>query len=75
MEINGTMRLLVWNLEWARPNTTKGRIIQSLLDEWKPDVAVLTETAGGWFGGSGHTALSAAGYGYRAEPWKRKAIL
>jgi len=45
------MRFPIFYLEWGWPGTTKGRVIESLLDEWNPNVAVLTNTASGWFGG------------------------
>lgn len=69
-----TVRIVNWNLEWAKGNTPKGRAIQDRIAEIQPHVACLTESHTNFYA-TGSVITSDADYGYGDEGTRRKVVL
>ncbi len=68
-------RVLVWNVEWARAGTDRGREIQRLVAEARPDIICLTEGYADLLPDDGQSIESDSDYGYRITEGRRKVIL
>lgn len=69
-----TVRIVNWNLEWAKGNTPKGRAIQDRIAEIQPNVACLTQSHTNFYA-TGSVITSDADYGYGDEGTRRKVVL
>lgn len=78
MKVDGKsneLRVLNWNLEWAKPGSPRGNAIQRIIDECAPDLACLTEAYVGFWGEDGYWAEAAADYGYKIIAGRRKVMI
>jgi hypothetical protein len=62
-----TVRVGVWNAQWAAPGTERGRETIRLLGSLACDVLCVTEVALGLLVPTGHVIDSEADYGYFAS--------
>ncbi len=70
-----TLRLLNWNLEWAKPNSKRGRILLDTIVSQKPDIICITEGYLDLLPVDGHLITSTADYGYKLVQGRRKVLL
>jgi endonuclease/exonuclease/phosphatase family metal-dependent hydrolase len=70
-----TLRLLLWNLEWATPRSPRGRRIRSTVAGLAPDVVCLTEATSDMLPEAGFTIDAHPDYGYGATGERRKVLL
>lgn len=70
-----SLRITVWNAEWASPASRRGPRIRDLLAALQPDLICLTEAAAAILPSGGHTITSEADYGYPLHPGRRKVLL
>lgn len=68
------LRVLSWNLEWATPRSTRGRLLRERIDSLGADIVCLTETSEALIGDVGHVVTAGADWGYRAAAGRRKAL-
>ena len=57
-----TIKLINWNVEWAKPDTPRGSKVLDIIRGHHPNVACITETFADQFE-MGHTICSAPDYG------------
>ena len=69
------LSILNWNIEWAKPDSKRGKIIKKKINELSPDIICLTETYHDFLKESGYTILSHADYGYKNTDGKHKVML
>ena len=69
------MKLLIWNTEWAKPNSTREIIIKEIVAEISPDIICITEGYIESWQDFGHTISSNEDYGYKIHQGRRKVIL
>jgi endonuclease/exonuclease/phosphatase family metal-dependent hydrolase len=69
-----TLRLVNWNVEWARGSRPTGEAIKARVAEVQPHVICLTESHADFFQ-SGHVITSEADYGYGDQGSRRKVVL
>ena len=69
------MNILVWNTEWAKPNSQKEIEILRIFDDLKPDITCITEGYIQTWKDKGFCISSEEDYGYMIENGKRKVIL
>jgi endonuclease/exonuclease/phosphatase family metal-dependent hydrolase len=64
--------LLNWNLEWAAPDSPRGKTIRDTITDSAADIVCLTETQEIFPSGEGHAAFSQTDYGYpiKDDRWK-----
>lgn len=72
---SGSMRVLLWNLNWALPGTAAGRLVRDLVLQYDPDIACFPEAVQPFFDFGGFVVTSAADYGYRHDGTRRKVVL
>lgn len=70
-----SLRITVWNAEWALPGSHKGAAIGEILAALEPDLICLTEAVPALLPPGGHTITSEADYGYPLKPGRRKVFL
>jgi endonuclease/exonuclease/phosphatase family metal-dependent hydrolase len=70
-----TVRVGVWNAQWASPGTERGRETIRLLESLACDVLCVTEVAFGLLEPTGHVIDSEADYGYPRVGNRRKVVL
>lgn len=70
-----TLRLLNWNVEWARPDAKKSGAIRERIAAENADVICLTEVDPDFLAGDGYLVSSEANYGYASKSWRRKVVL
>lgn len=69
------VRVLTWNLEWARPSGVRGARAQRQIDALDPDVMALTEVHLASLPDDANTIWADADYGYDGPPDRRKVGL
>jgi exonuclease III len=69
------LSVVVWNVEWARPNSDRGRLIRKCIEEANPDVLCVTEGFTELLPDSGHVIESHPDYGYQIHKGRRKVML
>lgn len=69
------IRVLVWNVEWARTRSGRGREIRRRIEEETADVVCVTEGFAEVLPESGHLIDSDPDYGYRVHEGRRKVLL
>ena len=70
-----SLRLVNWNVEWAKPSSPRGAEVLRLVHGHFPGVVCLTETHDGLLSQEGHTIGSQPDYGYTLKEDRRKVIL
>lgn len=69
------LRVLVWNVEWARPQGPRGREIRHRIEDADADVVCITEGFRRLLPEFGHVVESDPDYGYPIREGRRKVIL
>jgi exonuclease III len=69
------MKILNWNIQWAKPGTRRELIIQEIVAEESPDVICITEGYLQSWSTHKHVIASRENYGYRIHEGRRKVIL
>ena len=69
------VRVLTWNLEWARPSGVRSARAQRQIDALDPDVMALTEVHLAALPDDANTIWADADYGYGGPPERRKVGL
>lgn len=70
------VRILSWNLAWARGSTTRGQLLLAQICKVDPDIAVLTEVTIPFVEKmGGNFVLSDSDYGYKSNPARRKVAI
>lgn len=69
------MKTVVWNTQWAVPDTKRGLLLSELIQQQQPDLICLTEAQTGLLPQDGHVIESSPDYGYPLKPGRRKVIL
>jgi len=69
------MKVLVWNTEWARPNSRRESEILSIFDNLHPDFTCITEGYIQTWEKKGFCISSEEDYGYPITEGRRKVIL
>ena len=59
-----SLRLVNWNVEWAKPSSPRGAEVLRRVHGHVPEVVCLTETHDGLLSQEGHTICSRPDYGY-----------
>lgn len=68
--------VLVWNAQWAKPNSRGGAGIRLALEQSAVDLIVLTEGSAGLLPEGGHTIDGGTDWGYPVQdPARRKVLL
>ncbi len=70
-----TLTVMVWNIEWAEPESRRGRLIRAAIDAVAPDILCLPEAPVGFMGDPDRTVASTPDHGYRSPPERRKVVL
>lgn len=66
------IKLINWNVEWAKRKSKKGQRIRKIINEINPDVICYTEAAKDLAPDKGHLITSAADYGYSNHGGRRR---
>lgn len=69
-----TIRILTWNVAWARPDSEKGKKIHKIISDVDPDLVCLTESHCDFFS-HGYTVSSDPDYGYPIKENRRKVLI
>ncbi len=70
-----SLRVVNWNVEWARPGTSRGDQVSAVIEGQAPDLVCVTEGFREILPGNGHVIESGADYGYRMYAGRRKVLL
>ena len=70
-----SLRLVNWNVEWAKPESPRGAEVLSRVHGHVPELVCLTETYDGLLSHNGHTICSQPDYGYTLKEDRRKVML
>ncbi len=73
-QTDSDLRVVNWNIEWARPDSRRGRTILRRIWELRPHVVCLTESHDDFFA-TGHVIVSEPDYGYGNHRTRRKVVL
>ena len=69
------IRVVNWNVQWARPRSVRTPEILSRIDALAPEVVCLTETHDQLLSRDGHSLSAQADYGYGDRGARRKVML
>ena len=69
------MKLLIWNTEWAKPNSNREIIIKEIIAEISPDIICITEGYIESWQEFGYVISSNEDYGYKIHQGRRKVLL
>jgi len=69
------MKILIWNTEWAKPNSNREKIIKEIVTTFSPDIICITEGYLETWKEFGYVISSNADYGYKITEGRRKVIL
>ncbi len=69
-----TLRICVWNLQWATPRS-RGPEVRKQLEGLGADILVVTEGCAADLPSGGHVVTSSQDYGYRLVRGRRKVLL
>jgi exonuclease III len=69
------MKILIWNVQWAKPGNKRDLIIQRIIAEESPDIICITEGYLQSWSTHKHVIASHEDYGYRIHEGRRKVIL
>ncbi len=68
------MRIITWNVNWARPDGNREELIKKVISELEPEVVCITEGHKEILT-EGYSIFSDADYGYESPAYRRKVIL
>lgn len=69
------LRLVLWNVEWAKTSMRRGQRIAEILADVAPDVMCLTETTLDLLPAGGNVIEAEPDYGYAHDGGRRKVVL
>jgi exonuclease III len=69
------MKILLWNTEWAKPDTPRGKYIQNFAKDYEPKIICYTEAEKGIHPTNGHLIESESDYGYSNTQGRSKVTL
>ena len=75
MKSNNHLKILIWNTEWAKPNSNREQIIKEIVKTISPDIICITEGYIQSWQDFGYTIYSNEDYGYKIHQGRRKVIL
>ena len=70
-----SLKVVNWNIEWAKPNSRRTAEILSRIDRHVPEVVCLTETHDRLLSHHGHKVSSQSDYGSPVKEDRRKVML
>ena len=68
------IKLLLWNVEWRKPNTPAGKYIQHYVNSISPEIICYTEVCDGLFPEQGYLIESDCDYGYKNRQGRKVSI-
>lgn len=74
-QAQSALKVVTWNVEWAPPQSSRGRMIRSILEEAEADVICLTEGRAENLPADGQVIESDPDYGYPLKAGRRKVLL
>ncbi|MCW5549092.1 MAG: endonuclease/exonuclease/phosphatase family protein [Opitutaceae bacterium] len=74
-DLHRHLRLLIWNVAWAGPGSSRGALIRKAIQRINPDILCLTETREDFLPTEGYGILSHSDYGYGTARGRRKVAL
>ena len=74
-KVTKNLTLLIWNTEWAKPNSKREKIIKEIVENISPDIICITEGYIDSWKDYGYTISSNEDYGYKIHQGRRKVIL
>ena len=69
------MKILIWNTEWAKPNSNREKTIKDIVKTISPDIICITEGYLETWKEFGYVISSNEDYGYKITEGRRKVIL
>ena len=69
------MKVINWNVKWAKPGSDRANIILDKIDKLQPDIVCITECYNDIFSDIGYSISSDSDYGYQSNSDRRKVIL
>ncbi len=72
---NGVLKITLWNVEWAQPETPRGQLVAERLFAGDPDVVCVAEGYPAMLAHEGHAILADADHGYGTTDGRRKVML
>lgn len=72
---NGVLKITLWNVEWAQPETPRGQLVSERLFAGEPDVVCVAEGYPAMLAHEGHVILADADHGYGTTDGRRKVML
>jgi hypothetical protein len=69
------IKVTVWNVEWAKPGTVRGKFFVQRFSELASDILCVTEGYRELLPENGHVIASEPDYGYPIRPGRRKVLL
>jgi hypothetical protein len=75
MKLTNDLKLLIWNTEWAKPNSKREKIIKEIVKIISPDIICITEGYIETWQDFGYIISSNEDYGYKIHQGRRKVIL
>ena len=69
------MKIVIWNIEWAKPNSKREKIIKEIIENINPDIICITEGYLESWQNFEHVISSHEDYGYKIHEGRRKVIL
>lgn len=73
--MNTALSITLWNVEWAKPDSTRGSFFRRRLSELSSPVICLTEGFAELLPAGGHVIASDPDYGYPLQTDRRKVLL
>ena len=70
-----TIRIGTWNTEWAKPGSSRGRIVSDKLNATDCDILCVTEGFAGILPDGGHVIDAGPDWGYPIRKGRRKVLL
>lgn len=69
------LRIVNWNVEWRRPQSSAAETLRARIFEQTPDIICLTESYRDFLPASGHRIEGESDYGYPIRDGRRKVLL
>lgn len=70
-----SVKIALWNVEWATPQTRRGLLVSAALEAGNPDSICVTEGCAGILPHNGYLITSGQDYGYNSTGERRKVLL
>ncbi len=75
IKIENNLKIVIWNTEWANPNSNREQIIKEIIRKISPDIICITEGYLESWQDYGYVISSNEDYGYKITKGRRKVIL